>query len=56
MRHTIDPFDEHDMTKAFLKLSLDRAFREELRKRPLSGLRCFHGRKVPKKFPIFITR
>jgi len=45
MRHTIDPFDEHDMTKAFLKLSLDRAFREELRKKAVVRAKMFSWEK-----------
>lgn len=45
MRHTIDPFDEHDMTKAFLKLSSDGVYREALREKAVMQAEKFSWEK-----------
>jgi len=43
--HHIDPFDEHDMTKAFLKLSSDGVYREELQKKAAIRAKRFSWEK-----------
>ena len=45
MRHTIDPFDEHDMTKAFLKLGSDGVYREALREKAVIQVEKFSWEK-----------
>ena len=45
MRHTVDPFDGHDMTKAFLKLGSDGVYREALREKAVIQAEKFSWEK-----------
>jgi len=43
--HHIDPFDEHDMTKGFLKLSSDGVYRQSLREKAVMQAEKFSWEK-----------
>ena len=43
--HYIDPFDEHDITEAFLKLGSDSVYREELQKKAIIQTKTFSWEK-----------